>query len=215
MPRTRHRTTLDRFFLSLTALFVLGGFMALGFSKRISEENRALFVIVSSIGMLAGLAGLMFVGALWRRLRKWTWERTMSSWSRASRAKSNPTSALPNPLDESELRQLAIRIYSRLGYRLADRKVEGAYLHLINPEWQLELVAYKQQPDPLALHHVYSLDLEMNRIKAVRAFFWAPTGFTDECREWVVNRPIVLADHLEIERLIDCSQSKGLNLLEH
>lgn len=165
--------------------------------------------------MLGGIAGLMFSHAFWRRLRQWTWKRSMSSWSRASQAKIQPKSVLPDPLAEGELRHLAGQVYSRLGYRLASKKEQGVYLHLINPKGQVELVACKLERDPLELHHIYSLDLEMKRIKAVRGFFWAPSGFTEECEEWVVNRPIVLVDRLEIRRWMDCSRSKGSRLLEN
>lgn len=213
MPKQGHRTTLDRVFLSITALFVLGGFIALGFLKIVSEENRALFVIASSLGMLGGIVALGFVSAFWRRLRVWTWKKAMSSWDRSSRAKVTPRSAIPDGLDETGLRQLAIQTYTRMGYRVPSK--EGAYLRLINPDKRIELIACNAQPEPLALPHVYSLDLEMKRIKARRAFFWAPAGFTSETIEWVKHRPIVLADGQEIGRLVDCARSKGSRLLEY
>ncbi|HSL42144.1 MAG TPA: restriction endonuclease [Anaerolineales bacterium] len=189
--------------------------MALGFLKIVSEENRALALIGSSLGILGCLAAMLFIGAFRRRLRKWTWERAMSSWRRNSRAKITPKFALPQQLVEDELSQLAIRAFSRMGYRQANRKDTEAYLHLISPDGMIELVVCSQQPDPVALHHVYSLHLEMKRTKAVRGYFWAPAGFTDDCREWTVNRSIVLADQLEIGRLIDCAESKGSRLLEN
>lgn len=217
MPRQRHRANLDRSLLGLTALFVIGGFVALGFLKNVSQENRALLVtviIASSFGMLACLAGLMLVSAFWRRLRKWTWHRAMTSWSRNSQAKHPPKFLLTNQLSENELRQLAVQSYSRMGYRVLNGLDDGAYLHLLNPEQKLELVACRQGSEPLELHHVYSLDLEMKRTKAGRAFFWAPAGFTNDCKEWVAHRDIVLADQNEIGRLVDCARAKGSRLLE-
>ena len=214
MSKLRHRTTLDRFFLSLTALFVLGGFMALGFLKDASKENRALFVIVSSLGMVGSLSILVILGLFWRRLRSWTWQRAMTSWGRSSKANTTPKFVLPAHFQEADLRKLALHVFSRIGYRIVDGKELGAYLYLLNPDRRLELVAFKQQPDSIVLPHVYSLELEMKRTKAVRGFFWAPAGFTDECKEWVVNRHIVLADRLEIGRLMDCAQVKGSRLLE-
>ncbi|HUE99696.1 MAG TPA: restriction endonuclease [Anaerolineales bacterium] len=126
----------------------------------------------------------------------------------------SPKFALADHLVESELRQLAIQIYSRLGYRIANREGEAGYLYLINPAERIELVACKQEPILIKLHHVYSLELEMKRMKAVRAFFWAPAGFTNDAIDWVVHRSIVLADQLEIGRLVDCAQAQGSRLLE-
>jgi hypothetical protein len=164
--------------------------------------------------MFAGLAGLLFISAFWRRLRQWTWHRAMTSWSRSSQAKTLPKFSLDGSMAEGELRQLAIQIYSRMGYRIRNRLEDGIYLHLINPEMNMELVTCNPGSEPVAFHHVYSLELEMKRTKAVRGFFWAPAGFTNECMEWVGNRSIVLADQLEIGRLVDCARAKGSRFLE-
>jgi hypothetical protein len=188
--------------------------MALGFLKNVSQENRALIIMVSSFGMIGCLAALILVNVLWRRLRKWTWQRAMTGWHRRYQTGNNSKFVLPDHLLERELRQLAIQTYSRIGYRLSQLEEEGIYLYLINPDGRIELVACKQQPDSIALHQVYPLELEMKRMKAVRSFFWAPAGFTDECMDWVVHRSIVLADRIEIGRLVDCAQTKGLRLLE-
>jgi hypothetical protein len=215
MAKRGHRTTLDRFLLAVTALFVLGGFMALGFLKNVSQENRALLIMFSSLGMIGCLAALMLVSAFWTRLRAWTWQRAMAGWHRKYQTGNTPKFVLPESLREDELHQLAVRTYSRIGYRQSAREREGTYLHLLNPDGQIELVACKQQSDPIALHQVYPLELEMKRTKAVRAFFWAPAGFTEECIDWVTHRSIVLADQIEIGRLVDWAQAKGSRLLEH
>ena len=214
MAKRGHRITLDRAFLAVTALFVLGGFMALGFLRNVSAENRAPLVMISSTGILVSLAGLMLLHVFWRRMRRWTWQRAMTSWHRSSLAGISPKFALPDSMLDGELRQLAVQVFSRIGYRIAARTDEGAYLTLINPDGKLELVACKQQPAPVELHHVYSLDLEMKRTKAVCGFFWAPVGFTSEAMDWVTHRPIVLADRLEIERFVDCAEAKGSRFLE-
>jgi hypothetical protein len=193
----------------------MGGFVALGFLKNISQENRASFVIFSSLGLFGCLAGILLVSAFWRRLRSWTWQRAIDTWKRNSRAQRSPKFVLANSISEGDLRQLAVQTYSRMGYRVVEPQSEGIYLYLTNPERNAELVAYKQQSGPVELHHVYSLELEMRRIKAVRAFFWAPAGFTEDTVEWAAKRSIVLADEPEIGRLVDCAQSKGSRLLEY
>jgi hypothetical protein len=138
----------------------------------------------------------------------------MAGWRRKFQVEIRPKFILPDRLTEQELKQLAIRTYSRIGYYPADQAADELYLRLINPDGKIELLACRLQPEPIALHEVYPLELEMKRTKAVRGFFWAPAGFTDDSIDWVAHRSIVLADRVEIGRLVDCAQTKGLRLLE-
>ena len=215
MPGQRQRVKLDGILIAIMALLVPGGLIALGFLRNISGENRALVVMAISIGMIGCFAGLIFLSAFRRRLRKRIWLRAMAAWNESSRARNSPNFIMTGPLVEDGLRQLAIQVYSQMGYRIANREAEDGYLQLINPNGMIELIACKQQPDLLELHHVYSLYLEMNFTKAVRGFFWAPAGFTSEALGWVLHRPIVLADGDEIGRLADCAHLKGSRFLEY
>lgn len=215
MAKRGHRTTIDRILFAITALFVLGGWLALGFSKDNSGENRALLVLVSSLGLLAGMMALVFVSTFWKKLRRWTWQRSMISWERASWAGHTPKFVLADGVQENELRRLVIQTYSRMGYLISDEGKADVYLKLINPDGRVELVACPKLPEPVKLHHVYSLQLEMKRTKAVRAFFWSPYGFTREAIQWAMPRQIVLADPLEIGRLIDCAALRGSTVLEY
>ena len=215
MAKRGHRTTIDRILFAITALFVLGGLLALGFSKDNSGENRALLVLVSSLGILSGILALVFVSTFWKRLRRWTWQRSMVSWERASWKGHTPNFMLADGVQEKELRRLAIRTFSRMGYLISDEGKADLYLKLINPDGRVELVACQKLPEPVKLHHVYSLQLEMKRMKAVRAFFWSPCGFTSEAIQWAMPRQIVLADPLEIGRLIDCAALRGSTVLEY
>jgi hypothetical protein len=215
MPKHWRPITLDKAFLAITALFVLGGFMALGFLQKLPQENRALLVMVSSSGMLASLAWLGLLGVFRRRLRRWAWGRAMNQWDRASRAGSAPRFRLPESIQEDELRQLATRNFVRMGYHTTRRPNQGPCLSLINPDGRVELVAFRGQPARVDLHHLYSLELEMKRAGAVCGFFWAPAGFTEETMEGASRRSIRLADEAEIGRFIDCAQAKGSRLLEY
>jgi hypothetical protein len=215
MPGQRQRVKLDGIIIAIMALLVLGGLMALGFLRDISRESRALVVMAISLGIIGCFAGLISLSAFRRWLRKRTWQRAMVLWNEISQARNTPKFILMENLSEDELRQLAIHIYSRMGYRMLNRDGEDGCLQLINPYGKKELIACKQQPDPIKLHHVYSLELEMKRTKAVRGFFWAPAGFTNEAMDWVVRRSIVLADQNEIGRLVDCAHAKGSRFLEY
>ena len=215
MPGQRHRVKLDGILIEIMALFVLGGLIALGFLPGISSENRALVVMAVSAGIFGCFAGLISLSAFRRWLRKRTWQRAMALWRDISHARNIPKFILMENLSDGELRQLAIHIYSRMGYRVFNRDGEAGCLQLINPDGKTELIACKQHPDPIKLHHIYSLELEMKRTKAVRGFFWAPGGFTSEAIDWVVRRSIVLADQNEIGRLVDCAHAKGSRFLEY
>ena len=215
MPRQRHRVTLDGITIAIMALLVLGGLIALGFLRDISRENRALIVMAISLGLIGCFAGLMFLSAFRMWLRKRVWRRAMIVWHESSQVRNIPKFVMMENVSESELRNLAVRIYSRMGYRIPHREGEESYLQLINPEGQIELIACKQQSDLIKLHHVYSLELEMKRTKAVRGFFWAPAGFTNEAADWVVHRPIILTDRHEIGRLVDCAQANSSHFLEY
>jgi len=193
---------------------MVGGLIALGFLQNLSKENRALIVMVSSIGMIGCLAGLIFISAFRNWLRKRIWHRALSAWSKSSQAGDISNFDMTGRLSEDELKHLAIQIYSRMGYRISNGEAEEKYLQLINPDGRIELIACQQQPDLIKLPHIYSLHLEMKRTKAVRGFFWAPAGFTSEAMDWVAHKPIVLADQNEIGRLIDCAQAKGSGFLE-
>lgn len=215
MSRQRLRVKFDGILIAIMALLVLGGLVALGFLRDISKENRALIVMTSSVGIIGCFAGLMFLSAFRKRLRKRIWLRAMSAWNESSQARNAPNFNKANHLSEAGLRHLAVHIYSQMGYRIANREDEEVYLQLINPDRRIELIACKQQPDLIELHHVHSLQLEMKRTKAVRGFFWGPAGFTSEAINWAVHRPIVLADGHEIGRLVDCAHAKGPRFLEY
>ena len=214
MPKQGKRVKLDGALLALMSLLVLGALIALGFLRNLTKENRALIVMASSVGILGCFAAVILISAFRRRFRKRIWLRVMSAWNERSQATISPSFVMNNDISETELKQHAIQIYTRIGYRVAKREAEDVYIQLINPEGGIELIAFKQQPDLIELHHVYSLYLEMKRIKAVRGFFWAPAGFTREAINWAIHRPIVLADGHEIGRLVDCTRAEGSSFLE-
>jgi hypothetical protein len=215
MSRQRQQVKLDGIIVAIMALLVIGGLIALGFLRDLSRENRALVIMAISLGLVGCFSGLLFLGTLRRWLRKRVWGRAMLVWNESSQARNTPKFVMMDNLSEGELKQLAIRIYSRMGYRIPNKEGQEGYLHLINPEGRIELIACKHQQDLIKLHHVYSLELEMKRTKAVRGFFWAPAGFTSEASDWVVHRPIILTDRHEIGRLVDCAQAKGSHFLEY
>lgn len=214
MPRQRYRVILDGMLLAITVFFVMGGLIALGFRTNMSKESRALIIMVSSVGIIGCFMGLMLISAFWKRLRKRTWQKAMAAWKQSSQSKVTPEFDMTTHSSEEELRQLAIHTYSLMGYRIPNREIKE-YLQLINPDGKIELIVCKHQANAIELHHVYSLELEMKRVKAVRGFFWAPAGFTSEAIDWILHKSIVLVDRHEIGRLVDCALAKGSRFLEY
>lgn len=215
MPKRGYRFRLDGALLTIMALFLLGGLIALGFLRNLTKENRALIVIATSLVILACFACLILLSTYRKWLRRRVWLRVMAAWKESSRTGVAPHFVRANLLSEDELRRLATQVYSRMGYRIVRREDTTKLLHLINPNDEYEIMACKQQPDVLELHQVYSFHLEMKRAKAVRGYFWAPGGFTSEAINWVAHRSIVLADWLEIGRLVDCDHAQGSRFLEY
>jgi hypothetical protein len=191
------------------ALSMFAGLFALVFLQPSSAETRALVVIASSVVMIGGFGSLVFTVKLKKRLRKRKWLSTMSSWNEAARAGVAPRFILPGNLSQQGLEQLAIRVFSQIGYRIFNAEGNSSYIRMFNPQGDLELLACKQQPEVLDLHYVYSMQLEMQRVKAKRGYFLAPAGFTDETSHWVARRAIVLADRDGIRRLVDCASGKS------
>ncbi|MBN1668747.1 MAG: hypothetical protein JW862_16755 [Anaerolineales bacterium] len=210
MSKLRSHITPEAVLLVLMALSMFAGLFALVFLKPSSAETRALVVIASSLLMIGGFASLMLVVKLKKRLRKQKWLSAVLSWSENSRAGVAPRFILPGNLSEQGLQQLAIRVFFQIGYRNFNVEGNSSYIRMVNPQGELELLACKQQSEVLDLHYVYSMQLEIKRVKAKRGFFLAPAGFTDETSHWVANRSIVLADRDGIRRLVDCARIRTI-----
>jgi len=66
MPKNRHRAILQKTLLSIAALFVFIGMIALGFSQTLSAENRALIVIITSVGVILCFLGMVSTRSFWK-----------------------------------------------------------------------------------------------------------------------------------------------------
>jgi hypothetical protein len=214
MLKQRHRAILEKALLATAVVFLLIGIIGLGFLQSLSKDGRSLIVIVSSVGLIASFVGMMSANAFWKWLRMRTWRRAMSAWRESSQFENAPKSELAWQLSEGGLRNLAIQIYSRMGYIIINRDGGEVTIQLVNPEGRIELATIEQQPDPAEIRNILSLHLEMKRTGAVRGFFWSPSGFTHEARHWTRLKPIVLIDQDKIGRLIDCAYEKGSSIFE-
>ena len=205
IPPPRRGVPLEAVVLSAMAIAAVTGFIALGIWQDLAAEHRARLVFAISVVLIGGVASLLVIGPLRMWVRERRWLRAMSAWQESSRGRRMPRVAVAD-MPADDLRRLAIRTYTRLGYMVADHKDEDVYVRLINPRGQTELLAQWHGPEPAELPVVNSLQLEIKRTRALRGFLWAPSGFTAEARTWAARRPIVLADRDEIGRLLEAAQ---------
>lgn len=215
MPKKRHLAILDGTLLAILSLFMFEGIVTLGFLENVSKEDRALMILTSGVGIIACFTGFIYISSFKKWLRRKIWLKAMAFWEESYTASAIPNFDSAGLLSEVELKRLAIQVYSRMGYLVISPSNEDEHLKLINPEGKIELVVCKRTPNLIAIHHIHSLQLSLKLTKAVRGFFWAPSGFTRDAIQWAVHRPIVLADGNEIGRLVDCANAKGSWLLEY
>lgn len=113
-------------------------------------------------------------------------------------------------LTPAGLEEFAAQVYERMGYdaRLVGRSGDhGIDVRLVNPKGQVEIVQCKQLEKPVGEPELRNLFGALHHTKAVRAYLWAPGGFTAPARRWAKGKPLVLADEWEIERLVEAAYS--------
>jgi len=214
MPKPKRRALLENILFGLAAICLAVGISALGFLGDLSRENRALLILISSVGVVVSVIGLFGIHLFWKWLRRRTRERVLSAWQASIQSELPSNVDVAHYLSEGTLRILAMQLFGRIGYGVLNKEDDEGYVRLMNPDGHLELVACKQQADPLEIEHLHELDLELKRTKAVQGFFWAPGGFSEEATHWTKQQPIILADRYGIGHLIDCVLAHHSTLLE-
>lgn len=219
MPKRSHENLLEEILFGISALFLLGGILALGIFHNLPRETRGLLILLSSLGMFACLLGLVVLRNSRQRLRKRQWRRAIAVWQESNRLGKIPDYKLASHLSTEDLRRLAIQVYSLMGYSILQASDDGYQdanqnisIRLINPEGKKELVHCKQWREPVGLRQLHSLQKAMERESAIRGFIWAPGGFSQEAFTWVEDRPIILADNQEIGRLVEYTLGKKPDL---
>lgn len=146
MPQPKPRALIESILFGLVVLCLLLGVWALGFFQDVSGENRALLIVVSSVGLLVSFAGLVFVRYLWKWLQKRTSRKVLSVWQESLQSQKSPAVDVAHYLSQGTLRILAMQLFSRIGYSILNREDEDdqGYVRMVNPDGQLELVACKR-----------------------------------------------------------------------
>ncbi len=194
----------------VAGVITLGPLAASGFYQQPLPEDRLILVVATIVTLVSGLAALVLLRIHLRIRRALAWRRALRHWSQNVRPGGTPTFSSAGQLLPRELERFAAQVYAQMGYqvthagRLGD---EGADVKLLNPEGQVELVQCKQWNRPVGEPDVRDLYGAMRHERAVKAFLWAPAGFTPAAVRWAKGKPLVLADNREIARLVESAYS--------
>ncbi|MCU0488076.1 MAG: hypothetical protein MUE67_03885 [Anaerolineales bacterium] len=200
--------TLSKVILAWIAAALVTAALALAWSGVLRSELRAQLILGSSLVILLGLALIYYLEVLKKKIRLQTWRLTLEDWQSRIREKQAPEYQMAGQLSAGALKNLAGQVFQRLGYRgLANEHPEdpNEALLLINPAGELEVVRCWQSQEPAGLEQVSQLNVLLNRVGAVRGYLWSPSGFSSACVYHTRGKAILLADELDIGRLVDCT----------
>jgi len=214
MPKPKPRALIEKTLFGLAALSLILGFAALGVFEEISKDDRALLIIISSVGIITSLFGLICVHFIWDWLRKRNSQKVLSAWQKSVVTGSPAQIDSAHQLSEGALRILAMQLFARIGYRILNRDEDEGYVRMMNPRGSLELVCCKQQAAPLGIQQIYEFQMDVKHLGAVQGHLWAAGGFTDEAINVASQRTIVLADRQNIGQFIDTVNAHNSMLLE-
>jgi hypothetical protein len=200
--------TLSKVVLAWIAAALVTAALALAWSGVVRNELRAQLILGSSLVILLGLALTYYLEVQKKKIRLQTWRLILEDWQRRIREKRAPEYQMAGQLSGGALKNLAGQVFQRLGYRcLATDYPEdpNEALLLINPAGELEVVRCWQSSEPAGLEQISQLNVLLNRVGAVRGYLWSPSGFSSAVVYHARGKPILLADELDIGRLVDCA----------
>lgn len=200
--------TFSKVVLAWIAAALITAALALAWSGVIRSELRAQLILGSSLVVLLGLTLIYYLEVQKKKIRLQTWRLTLEDWQGRIREKQTPEYQMASQLSGGALKNLAIQIFQRLGYRcLASDHPEdpNEALLFVNPASELEVVRCWQSSEPAGLEQISQLNVLLNRVGAVRGYLWSPSGFSTAAIYHTRGKPILLADKLDIGRLVDCS----------
>ena len=208
MPRKRRRSS-RRWVSTAAALFILLAFAVyspiVNWWRNLGSTDK--FLLLAGTGFVL----MMEIGAVFafliyhKRERDKIWRLAMAGWQNGSRREENRPKSSAIHLSDLELEKLAEQVYKKLGYsvqHVGQTGDHGIDVLLINPNNQKEIVQCKQWSKPVGEAALRDLYGAMMHDQAVRAWIWAPRGFSGPAKAWAKGKPIVLVDDMEINRLI-------------
>ncbi len=209
MPR-RRRSSPTNDLGGLLMLLLLAGYGTL--AKFWGGLTPQVQWIYGTLGVLATvlLVAFFVVLVIYRKKkRKEAWERAMNAWGNRQTGgdgKTTSTRTSVRSLSPDDLEKFAMQVYRKMGYvahHTGHTGDHGVDVRLVNPNGKVELVQCKQWNKPVGEPEVRDLMGAMIHEKAVHGYIWAPGGFSQLAQEWVKGKAIILADEVEINRLVE------------
>lgn len=208
--RSRRRD--DDLARGIIALLFIGGSSVLTFWRSLPPESQTFLTIAGVVMILSGFGSLILFAVYRKHRRAAAWQRAMSAWDRSIKAGYFPEGHTARRLTAQELEKFAAQVYRQMGYRVQHSGRSGDHgvdVRMVNPKGEVEIAQCKQWNKPVGEPEVRNLAGSMLNEKAVRAFLWAPGGFSENARRWAKGKAIVLADDQEIGRLVESAYGQN------
>jgi HJR/Mrr/RecB family endonuclease len=204
MPRRRRKKNLlSGIITAVLLLLLLAGWSAWSFWRSLTPDIRWLAAVLASAALVTGTGIVILLLYYRRKQRMLIWSRAMSRWQHSPRSANLYRSV--RQLSPGDLERFAAHVYQNMGYRVAHTGRSGDHgvdVRLRNPAGEVEIVQCKQWNHQVGEPDVRNLVGTMVHERAVRAYLWAPGGFTPEARRWARGKGVILADEREIDRLV-------------
>jgi hypothetical protein len=197
--------------LLLAVVVILGiiGTVSFFFFEDLLGEHKTTFIIASSLAFI----GSFFVLSIYARAvkrkhtRQFSVKKDLANWMAyysAGGRLSNQSAAMP----QGTIEGIALHLYRMDGFKLASPASSagpGAIHCMTSVDGQRELIQCWQEAAPLGLREVVRFYESLRAERAARGEIWSLSGFSDEARQWVAKKPIVLVGADQINEI-----AKGL-----
>jgi len=204
---SNHKWKLEDIFLGIALLSFGAGALVLAGARRLVGQPRASVLVLCCLLLLGSFAAISLTSHYRQNLKRRRWQQIIDLWKENIRAGKGPQFDLSRQLSAGALKQLAVQVYTRMGYQIVAVSNEDApqvCIKLLNPEGKVEFVHCFQTAEPLRLPQVRPVKLALACENAVRAYIWAPGGFAADAMYWLRDKPIEFVDSEKIGHLIDC-----------
>ena len=208
MPRKRRRTSNELIDIITRAIIFLGLLAyvpIVTWGNSIPPTGRVFLIVTITIAILAGIGAVIMFSIYRKRERSNTWKHAMGGWQNREQVTTVVQKQSAIYMSDLELEKFATQVYKKMGYKVQHVGTMGDHgvdVMLINPKNQKEIVQCKQWNKPVGEPVIRDLYGAMIHEKAVRAWLWAPRGFSVPPKSWAKGKVIELVDDKKISQLI-------------
>ncbi len=184
MPRKRRRTSNELIDIITRAIIFLGLLAyvpIVTWGNSIPPTGRVFLIVTITIAILAGIGAVIMFSIYRKRERSNTWKHAMGGWQNREQVTTVVQKQSAIYMSDLELEKFATQVYKKMGYKVQHVGTMGDHgvdVMLINPKNQKEIVQCKQWNKPVGEPVIRDLYGAMIHEKAVRAWLWAPRGFS-------------------------------------